>query len=304
MKWYKGVIYSQQSLPSTILSSDTTVLEIGALENLISHYLLLLCSDVLIAFCWAILNELVDCWLLLLTLNSSGAHPSNRIQDCRVWKVLMALFMFQTLFVNLLLLELLGRKQRLFEGGLWLRFVSPDDIEFLYNITLSFAPGILYLHALNGVPFNWCVVRLLDLLLWSIINTDMLWLGSWLRFGLTCSPLLLELLHAHRGYKRSSGIRSSMCRHVRVWFHIRHFCRTIVDMSQWSWLSAIHCSSSIEVVCFFSRLLASFHNVFWCTIWWHKFSVAAHVDSITCTINLRTHATWSSSSLPHVHMSW
>ena len=298
------MIYSQQSLPSTILSSDATVLEICALENLISHYLLLLCSDVLITLCWTVLNELIDCRLLLLTWKSSGAHPSNWIQDCRVWEVLMALLLFQTLFVNLLLLELLGRKQRLFEGGLWLRFVSSDDVELLYNITLSFAPGILNLHALNGVPLNWCVVGLLGLLLWSIINTNMLWLGSWLCFCLTCSPLFLELLHAHRGYERSSGVRSSMCRHVRVWFDIRHFCRTIVDMSQWSWLSTIHSSSPIKVVCLFSRLLASFHNVFWCTIWWHKFSVAAHIDSITCTINLRTHATWSSSSLPHVNMPW
>ena len=46
-----GLNYSQQSLSSTILSSYTTVLEICALENLISHYLLLLGSDVLIALC-------------------------------------------------------------------------------------------------------------------------------------------------------------------------------------------------------------------------------------------------------------
>ena len=226
-----GLNYSQQSLSSTILSSYTTVLEICALENLISHYLLLFGSNVLITLCWTVLNELVDCWLLFLTWYSSGTHPADRIQDCWVWKVLMALFMLQSLFVNLLLLELLSGKQRLFEGSLWLRLVSPDDIEFLHNITLSFATRILYLHALDSVSFNWCVVGLLDLLLWSIINTEMFRLRSWLCLSLTCSPLLLELLHAHWGYKRCSGVRSSMRWHVGVLFNICHLCWTVVDVS-------------------------------------------------------------------------
>ena len=75
---------SQQTLPSTIGSAYTTVLEVCAFEDLVSHDLLLLRSDVFIQFGLAVLNQLVDSCLLLMALYPGGTHSSHGVDLGRV----------------------------------------------------------------------------------------------------------------------------------------------------------------------------------------------------------------------------
>ena len=73
---YAARILSKEPFPPAIGSADTAVLEICALEYLVSHDFLLLSCDIFIHVGLTVLNQLIDSCLLFVALNSRGAHPS------------------------------------------------------------------------------------------------------------------------------------------------------------------------------------------------------------------------------------